>query len=290
MLTCSVIFQNEDSGEYSMKKITSHNIAILFITQLLLVGCNTPSSLQTIEVTRLVEVTRIVVVTPTLVPPTPTPPQSPLQPADARASKYVGGNESPNFPEGESGKISVIAVGKFSQSSIPIVVRNNTSEDVIRIKVSSVAKSVDGTMLASGGELSFNPNLVRPGEIAIGDIYFSNDINLPEDVKFDFEASAKPKNPDTMKYENIRDLEISESNLIGERIVGLLKNTNSEIVNGPISVVVFCFDTNGNLLSNYSDFTDKDQASLNETIPFQVGLGNSQCPIYLISAYGFIGF
>ncbi|MBI5962406.1 MAG: hypothetical protein HY863_02930 [Chloroflexi bacterium] len=285
-----------------MKKTINYVVAILLISQLLLVSCNTPSSPQTVEITRQVEVTRqieitrevevtrIVVVTPTLIPLTPTATFSSLEPADARASKYIGGNESPNFPQGESGKISVVAFGKFKYSSIPIVIRNNTSEDVIRVKVLGIAKSVEGTMLASGGDQGFYPNIVRPGEIALGYVYFGSDINLPEDVKYEFEASAKPKNPDTTKFENIRDLEIFEANLVDRRIIGLLKNTYSEMVHGPISVNVFCFDTDGNILSDNSDFTDKDQVLFDETIPFQVDLGNNQCPVYLITASGYIDF
>jgi len=206
-------------------------------------------------------------------------------PADARASSYIGGNESPNLPDGEPGILSVIVVGKYDGNILPVVVRNNTAENVIRIHVSTTARSADGSMLAAGGDQGFKPNYVKPGEIALGYIYFDFDTTLPDDAKYEFEVTAD--NPETASFENIRDLDVIEQNQVENRIVGMLKNSQNVVVNGPIEVAVYCFTEEGALLGYHSDFTSKDTAKPDETIPFQVELYNDGCPIFLVSAYGF---
>jgi hypothetical protein len=255
------------------------------------IPCTSVEVTRLVEVTRQIEVTRMIESTVILNPVEPTAEltntAAPVNPADARSSKYIDGNASPDLPAGEIGIITVIATGKYSGSSIPVIVRNNTTDIVIRGKVTGVVKSSADSLLATGGDQGFKPNVVKPGEIALGYVYFGIDINLPDDAKFEFEATATPMTPDSTKYENIRDLEVSESNLVGKRIVGILINAYKETVSGPISIYAFCFDNQGAILSQTQAFADKDQAAYNESIPFQVGLGNNSCPVYLVAGSGY---
>ena len=249
---------------------------------------------QVIEVTRIVPqtvvVTREVIVTaqPTEEPTeTPTPTSS--GPADAQSSVYVKGSASPPLQAGESGKISVIAMGPRSSNSdsLNIVVRNNTDKTVRRIAVSAVARTKDGKLFASGGDQGFHPNVVRPGEIALGYVYFGSDAKLSPDLSFEFEGTAEPADEDG--YENIRDLEVVEASLVAnKRVVGMLRNPYDEPVSGPIEAVVACFDAKGALLGYYSDYTDKDTAAPGATVPYQVGIRGS-CPIFLVAGSGYAG-
>lgn len=247
---------------------------------------------QVVEVTRIVPqtviVTREVIVTPK---PTEKPTEAPTQtssgPADAQSSFYVKGNASPPLQAGEPGKISVIAVGPRTSDSdsVDIVVRNNTAKSVRRIAVSAVARTGDGKLYASGGDQGFHPNVVRPGEIALGYVYFGSDANLSPDLSFEFEETAK--SADENGYENIRDLEVVEASLVAnKRVVGMLRNPYDKPVSGPIKAVVACFDAKGALLGEYSDFTDKDTAAPGATVPYQVQIRGS-CPVFLVAGSGF---
>ncbi len=149
--------------------------------------------------------------------------------------------------------------------------------------VSAVVRDADGNMFGVGGDQGFNPNLVRPGEITLGYVYFGG-IDLPPDATFEFEVDAKPASE--AEYENIRDLEVIEQSLVEDRIVGMLQNSHDEHVSGPIEVMVFCFDTEGVLLDDHSDYVDKGGAAPGDTVPFQVDLRGS-CPVFLVAAYGF---
>jgi hypothetical protein len=249
---------------------------------------------QVVEVTRVVPqtvvVTREVVVTskPTE-KPTETPTRVSPGPADAQASAYVEGNASPPLPAGEPGEISVIAVGPRSSnsSSVDIVVRNNTDKIVRRIAVSAVARAKDGSLFASGGDQGFHPNVVRPGEIALGYVYFGANVELSPDLTFEFEGTAQPADED--RYENIRDLEVVEASLVAnKRVVGMLRNPYDKPVTGPIEAVVACFDSKGALLGYYSDFTDKETADSGATVPYQVDI-RGPCPVFLVAGSGFEG-
>ena len=220
---------------------------------------------------------------PTATPrPTATPTLEAVEPADARASSYIGGNASPPLPAGELGVSSVVAVGASTGSSLPVVLRNNTVEDVIRMTVSAVARDANGNMLGTGGDQGFKPNLVRPGEVTLGYVYFGFD--LPADATFEFEVDAQPAGE--ARYENIRDLDVMEQSFIADRIVGMLYNSHDEHVSGPVGVYAMCFDDEGVLLRHYHAYTDKEEAAPGDSVPFQVNVRES-CPIFLVAAYGF---
>ena len=237
------------------------------------------------EITKIVEVTRQVIVTATPLPPTEAPTSAPLKPQDAQASPFIKGNGSPQFSDGEAGKISVVAVGKYDGNVLPVIIRNNTASAVIRVKLSAIANDKDGKMLASGGDQGFKPNLVKPGEITMGYAYFDA-AKLPEDAKFVFETSAEDSEGDFATYENIRDLEVVDVSQVSNRAVGKFRNQYDKEVKGPIAVVAYCFNDKNELLGEFSTFTDKDKAAPGDTIPFQIDM-NKACPIFLIAGSGY---
>jgi hypothetical protein len=214
-------------------------------------------------------------------------------PRDARASPYVGGNASPRLPAGAPGRLSVVARGPGQSAVgtvIPVVVRNNTARTAIRISVSASALSASGRLLATGKDQTLNPNVVKPGEIAFGIVYFE-DVNLPASARFRFNLTSTA--PANVQFENIRDLIVLNSNRIQERVVGMLRNGYPVRVTGPIGASVACFSPSGRLLYIAEDFTDQEQVGPHGTLPFQVGTtppyGTSglSCTKYLVGASGF---
>lgn len=72
----------------------------------------------------------------------------------------------------------------------------------------------------------------------------------------------------------------------GDQLVGEARNTQSEAVQGPISVSVACFDEAGDLVGHHSGFTDQDSVGSGELLPFSVRLGRP-CSGYLVALSGF---
>jgi len=140
-------------------------------------------------------------------------------------------------------------------------------------------------LVASGSDQGFKPNVVPPGEIAIGYVYFGYDSNLPKGWTVEFQTSGTPTAK--TRFENIRDLDVVEYNQIGKKIVGSLSNPHSEPVTGPIGVNLTCFDKDGRPLSHHSDFAEPDTLAPGDKTSFQIELFNSPCPVFLFGGSSF---
>ncbi len=102
---------------------------------------------------------------------------------------FIGGNVIGLLPEGEAGELSVVATGPYDGNLLPIVARNNTGEDIIRITAVATALNPAGQVIASGNDQLFSPNLVRSGGLAFGYAYFGG-IELPEDTEFEIDLDS----------------------------------------------------------------------------------------------------
>jgi hypothetical protein len=211
----------------------------------------------------------------------------PPRPLNALNSRFIGGNASPHLPSGKAGQIAVVATGRYNGNVLPVVVRNNTSGTKTAITVTGTANTHKGNLLATGGDQGFYPNVVRPGEIAIGYVYFGG--KRLNNVVFRLKVTGTPQAEDT--YGNRIDLQVKQPAHRNGSIVGYLKNESSSRVTGPIQAYVQCFSKTGGVLGQYSAFTDKDSASPGEMVPFMVDLstlsGSASCPVFLVAGGGY---
>jgi len=225
---------------------------------------------------------------------TERPITSPIKASNEEAQKLesvvvkgIYSSSAPNLPQGEPNSIAVVAQGTSLSMSgtIPLIVRNNTDQTVIRIKASGTIRDSTGILVASGSDQGFNPNVVRPGEIAIGYVFFGPNDSRPKVWKVEFQTSATPI--EKSRFENIRDLDVVEVNKVGKRIVGSLSNPYSEVVIGPIGVKAVCFDSSGSLLSSEMTFAEADVVEPNGKTSFQIDSISATCPSFLLAGSGY---
>jgi len=206
-------------------------------------------------------------------------------PKAKKSKPYLGGNAFSLLNSGKNRQLSIVATGIYDGTSIPLIVRNNTGKDIVRVQVTGVARSADGKLLASGGDQGFGPNVLHSGDYAIGYVYFSG-IDLPADAKYEFETSSTDVVDDS--YDSIRDLVVTEADSLDGRIVGFLQNNFKETVKGPMGVKVMCVGADGTLLGMFQGYTDKDSAKSAEKVPFQVDIyGQVDCTNFLVAASGY---
>lgn len=202
------------------------------------------------------------------------------------ASPYLQGTLDTQLPPGEPDEVSVIAVGP-PQSATPVVVRNNTS-DVVEVHLSATARDASGALVGSGEDQGVKPAFVEPGHLGIGYVYLGIDDPPPgttlettargEDVDDDFGAL-----PGSIAEHNLAPGQFGQ-----EQVVGVVRNDNDEPIEGPISVLVMCFDEAGSPLSTASGFTDIETIDPGQQGSFSVDLfDEAGCPRYLIGASGF---
>jgi hypothetical protein len=166
---------------------------------------------------------------------------------------------------------------------MPVVVRNRSSEAIIRAEVSAAVRDTSGQLLTTGSSQGLNPNLVSPGEIAFGYLYFSGD-DVPSDSQIDFTVQAESATGQFAEFESIRDLEIETHRFVNGRIVGEARNIH-DTPSDLLQANVLCFDANGEILDHYSDFTDQRSVDPGDLLPFSVRLFGD-CPEYLVAVSG----
>jgi len=200
------------------------------------------------------------------------------------ASPFVGGDAAHLVPEGEAGKLSVVAVGPYDGFYLPVVVRNNTDAAMISVQVEGSAHSADGTLLAVSGASTMRPNLVGAGEVALGDAYFGG-TDLPADATFELEAEGQPYDGAGASF--VTDLEAVEASVRDDRILGRFRNAADETVR-PITASVVCFDEDGALLRYYqASAFDESQVLPGEAVAFEIPLVRGDaCPSFLVAATG----
>ena len=220
--------------------------------------------------------------------PATTPATGDVTPAAPDASAYVtafGGSEGIVLPPGQPGKLSVIAFGPPDGSqSLPVLVRNMTSETFGRITFSGVARDASGALVGSGEDQGVQPGIVAPGEIAWGYVYFG--IDLPADTAYDITAQGEPQSDET--FGGKLPLEITEVNVSQDTIVGIASNTGTTKASGPISVSILCLSPDGTELRERSDFATADELEPGGTSAFTVKFfSDPVCNQFLVASSGY---
>ncbi len=216
--------------------------------------------------------------TTTAAPTTTTVAAAPSNPP----SLYLG---SPlNVPPGTPGQLGVVMNGQQTDSgTVPVVVRNNTSDALASLDVTGTARS-GGTLVGSGDSQGLVPAIVKPGEWAFGYVYFQS--KVPAGSTFEFTVSGSKLSD---LFQTPVDLQIPEVNMtqgaIGPSLVGIVKNPSSSAVEYPVSVDVLCFQGT-TLLSAQNGFTSGNApVAAGGTGSFSVDLLGS-CPSWVAGSYG----
>lgn len=205
---------------------------------------------------------------------------------------FVGGNAFSLLPQGEPGKLSVIAYGPVDDLThqLPMVIRNNTGNDIVGPKVSVTVRDSSGGLLGAGDALSIEPYYVRAGGVAFGAISFLSDTSFPADATYEFKVTSTP--PSQARFYPSADLDIVEAAGFPDHIAGTVKNGYDKEIKGPLQFAAVCFDDNGNVLNYDSGFSDIGQLAPGETQSFQIDLlaatlTGAPCPAYLVAGQGF---
>jgi len=97
----------------------------------------------------------------------------------------------------------------------------------------------------------------------------------------------RTKHLDPMIPLRLLDLDVTEVNLTGNRIVGVVTNTQGRAVKGPISVLVMCFESGGKIIGEHSGFAEKNEVPNDGGSPFQIDLFDDPCPAYIVGSHGY---
>lgn len=197
-----------------------------------------------------------------------------------------------DVPVGNSNKLSIVLTGPVegtSTYSVPVVVRNNTSDSLERVQVTGTARAPDGSLAGSGSSQSgIQPVVLKPGEYGIGYVYFGTS-QLPQGTTFELEA--KGEKPTNSRFSKVQ-LQVKEANLVpgqfgGQAIVGVVSNPTSHEEKGPNSVLIMCFQDN-RPTATYGTFTQENSLAAGATGSFSTNLTTgATCPNFVVGSSGY---
>ena len=192
------------------------------------------------------------------------------------------------IPDGDEGELSIVVVGKpqSGTDTVPVIVRNRTSEPLAGIEVTGTARSAAGALVGSGSSQGFAPDLVQPGEWAVGYVYFDSG-KLKDDTEYDLTATGSDPD-DFLSSIDVKVVEVSRTKgQFGEQLVGIVENDTDAEVGGPIDVMVACFDKAGQLLTTNTGFVEGDSLPAGGTGSFSVDLFDDPCENWAIGSSGY---
>jgi hypothetical protein len=217
--------------------------------------------------------------------PTAEPaPTSAAAPAAPDASPYVvgfGDLSAVSLPSGDPGAVTIVVAGAAvdPRGAVNMVVRNNTPDVVGRIEVTGTARDGEGALVGSGSSQGFQPQVVAPGEIAYGYVYFDSDI--PTGSTFEFTVDSEPVD------DYFLPVTITELNHTGDTIIGAVLNDTGVAVNGPISAEAICFGADGSLVGYVDSYAQQDELPAGGTGSFSIDLYGDDCSTGLAAASGY---
>nr|WP_091739721.1 hypothetical protein [Microbacterium azadirachtae] len=206
------------------------------------------------------------------------------------SGKLLGGNAAPNFPDGEAGKVSVVAQGTLAKSegmnsgTLLFAYRNNTPAAISHVDFTVIAKA-DGKVVASGNSQSGGiPAQVQPGEAALDYIYFDNVASVPDaGVRYEFTVKTSPA--DTRSF-NTAALKVAQADNNGTAIIGSATNDTDAVVHGPFSVYAYCFDGE-NLSQLIQDFApETGDVAAGGQVAFTANLYSKTCDTFALGVSG----
>lgn len=190
---------------------------------------------------------------------------------------------------GIPGKVSVVASGTYD-NYLPVVVKNNTKTAVADVSLSGVARSGTGKLLATGEDQGVQPEVVPPGGLAIGYVYFHG-TKLPDGARFLIDVSSTPSSK--VQFQTKIDVPIRTLRYVSGRVVGIAYNSMSKKVTGPLSVYAACLNAANRLVAFESGYADKDDLTPKQQAPFTLDLTSfgtqpaPTCRYLLVSMRGY---
>jgi len=203
---------------------------------------------------------------------------------------YVGGNAFGVLPQGDPGKISVVASAyQDLTSTLSFTLRNNTGSDVAGLKVTVTIRDSAGNLVAAGDATQVSPFFVRAGGIGFGGIWLGTNTVIPDDAQYEWKITEPDR--DDLQYENNSDLSIVEASLFENRIAGTVRNDFDEEVAAPFFFTGACYNEDGSMVGTVLGTLDIPSLAPGEEQTFQVELStitysDEACPAFFVAGDG----
>ena len=186
------------------------------------------------------------------------------------------------LPEGEPDVVDVVLVGDPIGSSVPVVVRNNTTAPLQLDGILGTARDASGNLALVGEVSTTMPFVIEPSQIGIASVYFGEDV-APE-LTFEFELQTSPVEDARFSRQ---DIAVQEASTTDDQIIGIVHNQTDSDLNGPFAVLALCFASDGTITTFSGSYAAKNELAPDETSPFSLTrYGDGACDNFLVGSTG----
>ncbi len=223
--------------------------------------------------------------------------------APAKGSGLVGTIPLSTFRRGAVGRLALLETGALNQTSItasddpastatiPIVLRNNTTQTLTDIQLTATAldQSRQPVGRATSQPALIQPAAITPGGLGIGQLDFQGNIAAVRTYDYTYTAAASRPGSDSFSGLQIRShaLTALPGPQRASQVVGDVHNPLAVPV-GMINVVAVCFDARGrpSRVERSDPFVTPITLAPGDTATIETVDGVGTCGTYLVGASG----
>lgn len=204
-------------------------------------------------------------------------------PASGEKQSVVYGPGITLVPQGDAGKVSVVATGPMRVNTVPVIIRNATNKDVAGVKVHAQVRNSANTLIGAGdGDVT--PYLVPVHGLAIGYIVIDGD--FPSDAKYTF--TVESVDPPGLMGDYFVALNVTEAGYFGDRVVGTWTNPAADTL-ANVWGHVACLDHDA-VITGIGNANPDGTIAPNGSISFQFdsvyGGTLEECDNFIVVGYG----
>lgn len=171
---------------------------------------------------------------------TAVPGAAAASPTAGKLPSGISGTALKHIKKGKPGELSIVAKGSYAKGQVPVIVRNNTQDSVAYVQVSGEVRGADGKVAQLVNAGQFYPQIVAPGQLAIGWVSFEQPVNDGDKVKLKVKSSG---NVSFWESQGYIPLEVTELNLLDDgRVTGSLQNPSDKTTTQRGYTILMCFD------------------------------------------------
>jgi hypothetical protein len=200
-------------------------------------------------------------------------------PATNSSDPWIFGTGFDLLPTGTVGEVEVIASGTIVGNSIPIVVKNNSTNSVGILDVVASARDASGTLIGVAEVSSLAPYNIESGAIQVGLVYFGEAIPVDAIVEFKVEVDTPS--------DYFRNLLIVEAESTDSGLIGSVMNPYRSPTSGPISINGVGLDGTGTVVGYFSGYGATDDLDPEGTTLFNIDYYGGFAEHFLVGARGY---
>ncbi len=170
-------------------------------------------------------------------------PTAVLRPIGKHSLVYTNVPKPFTLSSGQPGTLSVVADGELRTQMDPVILRNNTSKTLMFLVVKATVTDPNGAQIGQYGDGagSFAPDVVYPGDYALGQVFINGDVPAGSKVKYQASGTDVAQSGIGITDTTVAIRAVAWTD---QGIIITFQNPSTFTVKGDSFAVLICLDSN----------------------------------------------